>query len=158
MYISLKLRVFGNKLSLIYYGLMTSRLYNSSLMESKCTEITSTKASSIANKRKLYFFDSWYAPILFIHRMIGAHIFDGIDIIHLLPGKRLLRRILKPMLTRSKRPAKLMLRKRSVKPVRVMKLKEPMEPAKTTASPLKKILTRLHLNLYSQMHMRRTAR
>ena len=73
---------------------MTSCLDYPALMEGQCTEITASKAASVADKRKLHLAYRRHSACLLVAWMISPHIRECIDLIHLLLRQRLLRWIL----------------------------------------------------------------
>ena len=73
---------------------MASRLDYPALMKCQCTEITASKAASVADKRKLHLAYSRHSACLLVARMISPHIRKRIDLIHLLLRQWLLRWIL----------------------------------------------------------------
>ena len=92
MNIALEILILYHTLCLCKNGSMTARLHNASLMESQGTEITAAKTAAVTDQVDLG--NSRDPAIFFIDRVIGAHIRQGINIIHFLHGKRLLRWIL----------------------------------------------------------------
>ena len=70
---------------------MTSCLDYPALMEGQCTEITASKAASVADKRKLHLAYSRHSACLLVARMISPHIRECIDLIHLILRQWLLR-------------------------------------------------------------------
>ena len=63
-------------------------------MEGQCTEVTSSKAASVADKRKLHLAYSRHSACLLVAWVISPHIRECIDLIHLLLRQWLLRWIL----------------------------------------------------------------
>lgn len=78
---------------------MAPDLHSASLMEGQRTEIAPAEAAPVADQGKFDFTDGGDAAFFFIGRMIGTHIGQRINIIHLFYGKRLLRRVLYHVLT-----------------------------------------------------------
>ena len=73
---------------------MASRLDYPTLMEGQCTEVTSSKAASVTDKRKLHLAYRRHSACLLVARMISPHIRKRIYLIHLLLRQWLLRWIL----------------------------------------------------------------
>ena len=94
MNITFEFRIFYENFGLIYNRLLTSGLYNSTLMESQSTEITSTKAAPIAYKREFHLSQGRDSTFAFIHRMIFSGIRQSVYIVHLHLRQWLLWRIL----------------------------------------------------------------
>ena len=92
--VSFEIRILYDQLRLLQNGFMASDLHRTPLMEGQRTEITAAEASPVADQGKLNLTDRRNAALLFIRRMIGAHIRQGIYGIHFFCGKRLRRRVL----------------------------------------------------------------
>ena len=92
--ITLELRIICHSGSFFDQRLMTSGLKNSSLMKSQGTEITATKAPSVACQAELDFFQCRNSAQLLIHGMNFLRIRQGIYIIHFLLCQGQSRRIL----------------------------------------------------------------
>ena len=82
MDISLKVRLLGKKLCLVYQRLMASRLDDPSLMEGQRAEAAATKAAPVADKDEFDLTDRRNTPGSLIRGMIASHIRQIIHIIH----------------------------------------------------------------------------
>ena len=69
------------------------------LMEGQRTEIAAAEAAPVADQGKFDFTDGGDAAFFLIGRMVGTHIGQRVNIIHLFYGKRLLGRVLYHILT-----------------------------------------------------------
>ena len=94
MDITLKILILRDKLCLVNNRLMASCLDYPALMEGQCTEITASKAASVADERKLHLAYRRHSACLLVARMICPHIRQCIYLIHLLLRQWLLRWIL----------------------------------------------------------------
>ncbi len=94
MDIPLKIRLFSQKPGLLYERFLASGLNNPALMKGQCAKTARSKTSSVADKTKLNLPDGRNSPFLLIGRMIPAHVWQIIYLIHLRLRQRLGRRIL----------------------------------------------------------------
>ena len=92
--ISFKVRILCHRFRFFQNRFMTSCLKNSSLMKGQGTEITASKAPTVACKAEADFLQCRDTPLLFVHRMISSGIRQIINIVHFLLCQRKCRWIL----------------------------------------------------------------
>ena len=73
---------------------LASRLHDPPLMKSEGAEITAAVASAVGRNTELDFLDGGDAACIFIHRMVGPHVGQRVNVVHLQHRKRLRGRIL----------------------------------------------------------------
>ena len=89
-------------------ALVAAHLNVASLMERKCAEIARTEAASVVNDRELNLLNGRNTAECLVGRVVGAHIGQRINVIHLLGGQRLRGRVLykdAPAVALKQRPA-----------------------------------------------------
>ena len=94
MDIALKIRFPGKGFCLVDNGFMAPRLNNSPLVEGQSAKTASAKTAPIADQTELHLFNGRNAAGRFVGRMVGPHIIQAVNPVHLRRGQRFRRRIL----------------------------------------------------------------
>ena len=73
---------------------VAARLDIPPLMEGERAEVACTKAATVVDNGELHLLDRRHTAQRFIGRVVGAHIRQGVDVVHLFGGQGLRRRVL----------------------------------------------------------------
>ena len=94
MDIALEVRVRNHLVRLIDDGLVAAGLDDAALVERQCAEIASAKAAAVAGQTEFDLLNGRDTSGRFVAGVVGPHIGEGVDTIHLLCGQRFLGGIL----------------------------------------------------------------
>ena len=92
--VALEVGIFQAGLSLIEDGLVTAGLDNPSLVEGQGAEIAVAKTAPVGSEAEFDLAERRDAAVFLIRGVIGAHEGQRVDVVHLLGGQGLCRRIL----------------------------------------------------------------
>ena len=92
--VALEIRVFETGLSFSQDGFVASRLHDAPLVEGQRAEIAVAKTSPVGSQTELDLGERRDPAVLLIGGVVGAHERQRIDVVHLLCGQGLCRRIL----------------------------------------------------------------